>query len=65
MRLQLGDVVLSTTFEGNVLTAAVPLAATRPVGELPLLAIGRWGEPRSEVVMLTVTEPSHATDLSN
>jgi hypothetical protein len=55
-RLRLGDTVLETTFEGDVLTAIVPAAATEKPGKLPLVAIGRWGEARSHVAAFSVID---------
>lgn len=52
LRIRIGDVVLETVLEGNVLTAAVPLSVTSDVGKKPLVIIGPDGAVRSDPVFL-------------
>jgi glycosyltransferase involved in cell wall biosynthesis len=51
LRIRIGDVVLETVLEGDVLTAAVPFSLTREVGRTPLVIVGSDG-PRTEPVFL-------------
>jgi len=52
LRIRIGDVVLETVLEGNVLTASVPLSVTSEVGKKSLVIIGPNGGVRSDPVFL-------------
>ena len=77
LQIRLGDAVLETVLEGNVLTAAVPASMTTAIGTKPLVIVGPKGEVRCDPVFFEAlgpkeqdaaaqrTEPAHVEAFSN